>query len=407
MIRRASDRTTGGCRDAHRRARGGRGADAALARADRSRPSTRAYNLDHAEAMALPRQGRRGRSERRGRASRRRASSPGCASASCAARSRSTTISAASASPTSTCCRRRPTRRSAFRRTSRARSSSRKRSCARRPRDPDAHFRIGAVVGMQASYGATVEGKMLASFRAARRAYDAHERVLELDPSRKDAGLIVGTYRYIVSALSLPMRLMAYVAGFGGGRERGLRMIEEAARLPGPDADRREIRACCCSTTASAASTTRCASSPELQKQYPRNRQLWYEAGATLIRAGIVTRRPRRCWTKGIAPVRQRQARADVRRGSAVALQARRRARAARPRRRGARTTFSSSLQRQARDWVRGRAHAELGQLALKAGDREQARREYRLAIELATRGNDPAGTRRGRGAAARAHAER
>ena len=86
---------------------------------------------------------------------------------------------------------------------------------------------------MQASYGATVEGKVLASFRAARRAYDAHENVLELDPSRKDAGLIVGTYRYIVSALSLPMRLMAYVAGFGGGKERGLQMIEEAAAHPG------------------------------------------------------------------------------------------------------------------------------------------------------------------------------
>ena len=62
---------------------------------------------------------------------------------------------------------------------------------------------------------------MLAGFRAARRAYDEHERVLALDPSRKDAGLIVGTYRYVVSTLSLPMRMMAYVAGFGGGRERG------------------------------------------------------------------------------------------------------------------------------------------------------------------------------------------
>ena len=93
-----------------------------------------------------------------------------------------------------------------------------------------------------------------------RRAYDAHEKVLELDPSRKDAGLIVGTYRYIVSALSMPVRLMAYVAGFGGGKERGLRMIEEAAALPGTDADRCQVRACCCSTTASAASTMRCVS---------------------------------------------------------------------------------------------------------------------------------------------------
>jgi tetratricopeptide (TPR) repeat protein len=59
------------------------------------------------------------------------------------------------------------------------------------------------------------------------------EEVLSLDPRRKDAGLIVGTYRYIVASLPLPIRLMAYVVGFGGGRERGLRMIEEAATYPG------------------------------------------------------------------------------------------------------------------------------------------------------------------------------
>ena len=45
--------------------------------------------------------------------------------------------------------------------------------------------------------------------------------MLELEPQRKDAGLIVGTYRYIVAALSLPLRLVAYMAGFGGGKEQG------------------------------------------------------------------------------------------------------------------------------------------------------------------------------------------
>ena len=33
-----------------------------------------------------------------------------------------------------------------------------------RPRDPDALFRLGSIVGVQASYGATVEGKILSSF---------------------------------------------------------------------------------------------------------------------------------------------------------------------------------------------------------------------------------------------------
>src|SRR5204863_2935994 len=95
------------------------------------------------------------------------------------------------------------------------------------PRDVDAHYQLGAAVGLRASYTATVDGSVLGAFRAAREAYVEHEKVLALDPRRKDAGLIVGTYRYIVSALALPLRWMAYVVGFGGGRERGIQMIEE------------------------------------------------------------------------------------------------------------------------------------------------------------------------------------
>src|SRR5258708_33553850 len=73
----------------------------------------------------------------------------------------------------------------------------------------------------------------MAAFRAARRSYETEETVLEMDPRRKEAGLIVGTYRYVISTLSLPMRLMAYAAGFGGGKERGLRMIEETVEARG------------------------------------------------------------------------------------------------------------------------------------------------------------------------------
>jgi hypothetical protein len=54
--------------------------------------------------------------------------------------------------------------------------------------------------------------------------------VLSLDPTRKDAGLTVGTYRYIVSTLSVPLRLMAYVAGFGGGRSAASRCCRRPQR---------------------------------------------------------------------------------------------------------------------------------------------------------------------------------
>src|SRR5215467_9761250 len=86
------------------------------------------------------------------------------------------------------------------------------------PKDADAHYQLGAAVGLRASYTATVEGSVLGAFRAAREAYDEEEKVLDLQPQRMDAGLIVGTYRYIIATLSLPLRVVAYAAGFGGGK---------------------------------------------------------------------------------------------------------------------------------------------------------------------------------------------
>ena len=51
---------------------------------------------------------------------------------------------------------------------------------AQNPKDADAHYQLGAAVGLRASYTATVEGSVLGAFRAAREAYDEHEKVLSL-----------------------------------------------------------------------------------------------------------------------------------------------------------------------------------------------------------------------------------
>ena len=259
----------------------------------------------------------------------------------------------------------------------------------RRPRDPEAHFRLGAAVGTQASYGATVEGKILASFRSARRAYDAHETVLELDPKRKDAGLVVGTYRYVVSALSLPIRLMAYVAGFGGDKDLGLRMIEEAANYPSlSQTDARFALILLYNREKRFDDALRVIR--QLQAQYPRNRQLWYEAGATLIRAERY-QEAERTLDEGIR-MRDTDRRERMFGEDALWHYKRGVTRARQGQAAQAAADFQIPVAREARDWVRGRAHAELGQLALKRGNREQARQHYRQAIELATRGNDPTG---------------
>ena len=148
----------------------------------------------------------------------------------------------------------------------------------------DAHFQLGAAYGFEASYAATVDGSVMESLRAARRAYSEHQRVLELDPTRKDAGLIVGMYRYGVSTLSLPGRIAAYLTGFSGGRERGIKMVEEAAQYPSDVQTNARF-----SLVVIYNRETRYEDAlrviGELQRQFPRNRLLWLEQASTALRA--------------------------------------------------------------------------------------------------------------------------
>ena len=167
------------------------------------------------------------------------------------------------------------------------------------PKDAQAHYDLGAALGLRASYVATVEGRLMAGFRAARQSYDEHEKVLALAPWRKDAELIVGTYRYLVSTLSLPMRMMAYVVGFGGGRERGIQMLEDAASarvLSGGgttvvnDARVDALFALVLVYNRERRFDDALRVLEELRRLYPRNRLLLLEAGATALRGGQAER---------------------------------------------------------------------------------------------------------------------
>ncbi len=233
------------------------------------------------------------------------------------------------------------------------------RRLAANPKDVSALYDVGAAVGLQASYAATVEGRVGGAFRAARRAYDTHERVLALDPSRKDAGLIVGTYRYVVATLSLPVRWVAYMAGFGGDKSKGLQMIEEAARYPG-DTQVDAKFALMLLYNREGRFEEALAVIRQLMSRFPRNRVLRLEAGATAIRGAPVLR--------GRAPALRGHRRPAVRsaaeglwRRSDVVLQARHGAPGAAAARAGARRS----------DPGLRHAHARLGQGARATGGRQ------------------------------------
>jgi tetratricopeptide (TPR) repeat protein len=256
------------------------------------------------------------------------------------------------------------------------------------PADADAHYQLGAAVALRASYTATVEGSVLGAFRAAREAYDEHETVMSLQPQRKDAGLIVGTYRYIVAALALPLRMVAYVVGFGGGKERGIKLIEDAAAYGGDNqTDARFALILVYNREKRYDDALRQLGL--LRDRYPRNRLAWLETGSTCLRAD----RPadaERFLSEGFTRF------ADDRRPRMFGEDAlwhykRGTARARLGRTTDAEGDLRKALQFEGRSWVHARAHLELGKLALKAGNTAAAAAELRAAIPLADSDNDPA----------------
>ena len=258
---------------------------------------------------------------------------------------------------------------------------------AAHPKDAQARYELGAAVGLQASYTASIEGKLLAGFRSARRAYAEHEKVMELDPSRKDAGVTVGTYRYIVSTLSMPMRVMAYVAGFGGGKERGIHMLEETAAAGG-ESRTDAMFALILLYNRERRYDDALRVLQELRKMYPRNRLVVLEAGSTALRAGR-SEQADTLLTEGLAmlasttgpKIPAEETLWRYKRGST---------RTALGRADLALADLKIAAGPAAQPWVQGRARVELGRLAAARGDTKTAADEARQAQTLCQQGNDP-----------------
>ena len=256
------------------------------------------------------------------------------------------------------------------------------------PDDADAHFQVGAAYGYLTTYKATVEGRVVGGLRTARRAYSEHERALALDPHRRDAGLTVGMYRYGVSTLSAPLRLLAGLVGFGGGRERGLRLIEDAAQFPSDiQTNARFTLIVIYNREQRYDDAVRVIR--DLRELYPRNRLLWLEAGSTALRAGRYED-ARAATEEGLARLSRdtrprafgEEARWRYYHGAALVGLHRVDA---------AERELRAVLSAEAAEWLRGRAHKELGKIADLSGDRPGAISEYRLASRICREQHDSA----------------
>ena len=254
------------------------------------------------------------------------------------------------------------------------------------PGDVEALYDLGSALGLQSSYVATIEGRVRSAFGSARRAYNLHEDVLEKDPRRHEAGLIVGTYRYVISVLSFPARWAAYIVGFGGGKDRGLELVENASKSGEMQTDARFALVLLYNREQRYDEALAILSG--LQKQFPRNRLLWLEKGATAIRAGrgaeadaVLTEGLRKLDTDYRAKMPGERALWLYKRGSARVL-LRHNA--------DARRDLDAALAQGPLGWVGGRIHLELGKLADLEGNRTQAVSLYQRAGSICQAQQDP-----------------
>jgi tetratricopeptide (TPR) repeat protein len=257
---------------------------------------------------------------------------------------------------------------------------------AARPDDADAHYQAGAAYALQASYTSTIEGRVFGSLGPARRASRFHQQALARDSSRKDAGLTVGLYAYGVSVMPLHARLVARLAGFSGGRDRAVRLVEDAADYTS-DAQTNAMLTLALIYNRERRYDDALRLIRALQRRYPKNRLLWLEEANTLLRAG----RPpdaRSAIEQGLAQfgtdprpkARGEAARWHYVHGSVLAALDERELAA-----RALRTAVAEATH----DWIRGRSELEMGKVSDRAGDQDAARAAYRRALKLCSGDKD------------------
>jgi tetratricopeptide (TPR) repeat protein len=252
--------------------------------------------------------------------------------------------------------------------------------------DADAHYQVGATAALSALYSATVEGRPIGAFAQGRRAVSAMERARERDRGKRETALVLGMSQYTISTMSWPVRTLARLSGLSGDRDTGLALLREAA-TPGTETESDALLLLMIVDNREGRPTDALPRLMHLQRLHPRNRLLWLNQAATALSAdrpyeaeqALTARIAGSDWNAGPAVLgetalwfaQRGTARARLRRDSEAMID------------------LERGLLADPRDWVRGRIHRQLGDLALTAGKRTQARQEFEMALDFSERGGD------------------
>ena len=98
------------------------------------------------------------------------------------------------------------------------------------PNDVSAMYAEGISYGLRSDYYWVVKKAWHDSLKDATSARRLHNRVSELQPGNVDARLVQGLHDYIVGSLPLVYRMLGFLAGIHGDKEKGIRTVQDVAQ---------------------------------------------------------------------------------------------------------------------------------------------------------------------------------
>jgi hypothetical protein len=212
------------------------------------------------------------------------------------------------------------------------------------------------------------------------------QKARALDSTHHEAALVLGMYRYLVSTLSLPLRLVAGLSGLSGDRTGGLALLIEASSPgAGTEFDATILLLIACARERRYADAL--TNVDILRAAFPHNRLFDLNAAASAIEAHEFGSAEQRLTNAMIA--HDLHAAPSVLGESALWFLKRGTARSAMGQTAEARRDLTRALAEGPRDWVRARIHRQLGHLAVAASASGEARDEFRRAMEYGRRGGD------------------
>jgi tetratricopeptide (TPR) repeat protein len=153
------------------------------------------------------------------------------------------------------------------------------------PRDTAAMYASGIAYGLRSNYFWVVKKAWHDSLKDATASRKFHNRISELEPNNVDARLVQGLYDYVVGSLPLAYKMLGFLFGFHGDKERGIRTVQDVARNGNQDRVEAEVFLCALYRRENLASLA-VPLVQDLIRRYPRNYLLRMELGQMYSQSG-------------------------------------------------------------------------------------------------------------------------